>query len=200
MELWKGNHWGQGSSNRAVTTHHRAKCEAARGRWQRRPETDAQVTQKDWVTDKKRGISWRIIARSRDRESALSDSYFMNNWTARRTKKVPSIPRERGVILLGWRHFLFSWLDTLPGTATHGDTERARCHRDPGEKRRLFLTEWKEQRNSRRCLIDGGDSIRLSDGKTMDGGTALSLHISFHATRGVRESISTELWHSPFGD
>ena len=33
------------------------------------------------------------------------------------------IPGDRSVILVGQRHFLFSWRDTLAGSVAHGDTK-----------------------------------------------------------------------------
>lgn len=77
MELWKGNRRGQGSSVRAVTTHRRDRHEAARGRWRWRCEDCAQVSQKHWVTGRKRRVSCGIIGERQSRESALSDSYFI---------------------------------------------------------------------------------------------------------------------------
>lgn len=77
MELWKGNRQGLGSNNRVVTTYHTVRREQARGRWLGRCDSCAQVTQKDWVTDRKRCLSCGIIAESQNRESALSGSYFI---------------------------------------------------------------------------------------------------------------------------
>lgn len=67
-----------------VTTHPRARREPARGRWPGRREVCAQVTQKDWVTDRKQGLSCGITIQSQSRESVLSDSYFiafLNRWS-----------------------------------------------------------------------------------------------------------------------
>lgn len=136
MKLWKGNRRRQGSSDRAVTTHQRAKCKPDRGRWQWRRETDVQVTQKGWVTDRKHDMSCGIVTQCQSRESALSDGHATAFFNSRRwIIEVVSAQRRCHWSLgrevwycLDQDTFLFSWVDTLPGTAAHGDTKRARCH------------------------------------------------------------------------
>lgn len=97
------------------------------------------------------------------------------------------------MILFGWRHFLFKRRDTLAGTAAHGNAMRVRYHWTWGEKIWPALAQWKEKRNSRCQLIDGGESIHLIEGKTIDRGEALLILMPFQKLSGVRESFSMEL-------
>lgn len=102
MELWKGNRRGQRSSDQTVTTHHRARREPARRRWQWRCEAGAQVTQKDWVTDRKHGIACGIITGSKSRESVLSDRYFIAFLKSQPWIIETITIQRRGYWSLGW--------------------------------------------------------------------------------------------------